>query len=340
MQNKAKKPKDKKKNKINWKVVVGFIVFQIVFAAITGPLLLFYGPFETAKTGFVATADQTYTMRILASAFLSEEEIDKIVGRNQPVDESVFEEQKVEIDVSKITSEDVKCAKMDIAGASGYVITISDPKMIKIGVTQHLNSTGQTTTEIAEAYGAVAAINGGGFYDKSGNTQWAGTGGIPTGIVIQDGKIIKAEQGQDYKRTVFGFTESGVMKIGKYSANELIEMGVKQALSFNEDSILVKDGVVRNKVPGQNPRTAIGQKKDGSVVFVVVDGRNFEKMELGISTAELARVMKDKLDVVNAFNLDGGKSSTMYYEGDVINDPSEPSGERAIPTAVLAVPNS
>lgn len=329
---------DPNKKKISWKVIVGFILFQIIFAAILGPILLYHGPFQRVKKEFVTTLEQTYTKKWINRIFLSEEKIAELTGANEAVDEDAFKEQEVEIDLSKITSDDVKAEKLKVDGATGYVITVSDPKMIKIGVTKYLNSMGQTTSDIASDNGAIAAVNGGGFYDKSGASKHAGTGGIPIGIAIQDGKIIKD---QDKKpRTVFGFTESGVMKIGKYSAKELIDMGVKQALSFDEKSILVKDGVIRNTDGGLNPRTAIGQKKDGTVVLVVIDGRDFEKLELGVSTGELAKIMKNKLDVVNAFNLDGGKSSTMYYEGEVINDPSEPSGERAIPTAVIVVPNN
>lgn len=329
--------KDKKKIKWNWKIICGFIAFQIIFAGITGPLLVYYGPFKNVTKGIVGGLEQTMTKQWINRVFLTQDEIDHIMGKNDVV-ENGDSEKKVDIKVSEHRNDDIKFKELNLDGAEGYVLEV-DPRSIKIGLTSQLEVMGETTSKIAETNGAIAAINGGGFSDKSGNSKWAGTGAIPTGIVIQDGKIIWSQGGEDAKHTVFGFDKNGVMIVGKYSAKELINMDIQQALSFSDNSILVQNKVIKNNEAGLNPRTAIGQKEDGTVILVVVDGRDMQKMELGISTADLAKIMRDTLGAVNAFNLDGGKSSTMYYEGEIVNNPSEPSGERSVPTCVLVMPS-
>ena len=103
-------------------------------------------------------------------------------------------------------------------------------------------------------------------------------------------------------------------------------MGVKEILSF--DPVLIQNGR-KVAIPGGGtaPRTLIGQRANGSIVLVVLDSSKGNRVTATL--AEAQQVMLE-LGCVTATNLDGGKSTTMYYNGEVINNPSFALGERAI----------
>jgi exopolysaccharide biosynthesis protein len=110
--------------------------------------------------------------------------------------------------------------------------------------------------------------------------------------------------------------------------------------------ILIHDGEVvvdfsveevqQSFVKGRHPRTAVGILPDGTWVLVVVDGRQMN-LSLGMSIPELAAFMKS-LGCVHALNFDGGGSATMYLYGQVVNSPSDLTGERRISDAILGIP--
>ena len=83
---------------------------------------------------------------------------------------------------------------------------------------------------------------------------------------------------------------------------------------------------------GLNPRTAIGQTADGTILFLVIDGRQVNS--IGASFADLQEIMIEH-GAINASTMDGGTSSQLYYNGEVISVPYSPSGPRRCPTAFL-----
>ena len=217
----------------------------------------------------------------------------------------------------------------------GYYLEIKDPKRVKIGFTSKLKTEGETTSQIAEKNYAIAAINGGGFKDTSADgTAWTGNGGAPTGIIMTGGKIIYSDVKDDEKIDLFAITKEGVLIVGKHSLNDLLDLGAEEALSFGPSIIINGENVPMKGDGGWGiaPRTAIGQKKDGTIIMLVIDGRGLKNA--GATMKEVQEVMF-KLGAVNAINLDGGKSTAMYYDGEIINTPSSSMGERAIPTAVI-----
>ena len=217
----------------------------------------------------------------------------------------------------------------------GYYLEIKDPKRVKIGFTSKLKTEGETTSQIAENNNAIAAINGGGFKDVSSDgTAWTGNGGAPTGIIMTGGKIIYSDVKDDEKIDLFAITKEGVLIVGKHSLNDLLDLGAEEALSFGPSIIINGENVPMKGDGGWGiaPRTAIGQKKDGTIIMLVIDGRGLK--DAGATMKEVQEVMF-KLGAVNAINLDGGKSTAMYYDGEIINTPSNSMGERTIPTAVI-----
>lgn len=182
----------------------------------------------------------------------------------------------------------------------------------------------ETTSAIAEDNDAVFAINGDyyGFRD--------------TGIVIRNGVVYRDSPA----RTGLAFFTDGTVEVydeTTTSADELVADGVWNTLSFGP--AIVEDGTVvdgiedveidtnvgNHSIQGEQPRTAVGVIDGNHLVFVVVDGRD-EGYSRGATLTELAQIMID-LGAETAYNLDGGGSSTMYFDGEVVNQPSN-GGER------------
>lgn len=181
-----------------------------------------------------------------------------------------------------------------------------------------------TTSNIAEDNDAVFAINGDyyGFRD--------------TGIVIRNGVVYRDEGA----REGLAFYEDGTVELydeTATTADELVEDGVWNTLSFGPaivengsvidgiDDIEIDTNFGNHSIQGEQPRTLVGVKSDGTLVFVVVDGRD-DGYSRGVTMTEAAELMVS-LGCETAYNLDGGGSSTMYFNGEVINQPSN-GGER------------
>ena len=181
-----------------------------------------------------------------------------------------------------------------------------------------------TTSSIAEDNDAIFAINGDyyGFRD--------------TGIVIRNGVVYR----DDGEREGLAFYQDGTVKLydeTATTADELVADGVWNTLSFGPalvengsvidgiDDIEIDTNFGNHSIQGEQPRTLVGVTSDGTLVFVVVDGRD-EGYSRGMTMTEAANLMVS-LGCETAYNLDGGGSSTMYFNGSVINEPSN-GGER------------
>lgn len=324
------------KKKVSWKLLMVFVVFEFMFTVVTGPFILYYGPFENVKKSMVSAIMQTRTHQYLATAFLSDKQISKILNRdstNLSGWVNVSSEEQHVGDIKMPKKHDNSIERYDVSGKrfDAFVLEIKDPTRVKVAYTKKLGKEGQRTSQMAEDRDAVAAVNGGGFTDKSADGKlWAGTGAYPTGFVISNGQVIHKDLDENTKTSVTAITNEGLLIVGEKSLSELKQAGVTEAISFGP-SLIVNGKPQKGLDPGPNPRTAIGQKQDGTIVLVVADGR--QGLKLGASLQDIQELLL-KHGAWNATNLDGGSSSTMYYNGEVINDPSDPLGERAVASAV------
>lgn len=212
----------------------------------------------------------------------------------------------------------------------GKIITISNPNRVKL-VSSQLSDHGEQIFVIAKRAKALAAINASGFVDLDGH----GNGGASTGVVIEDG-IIKS-QNKNTKEFVAGITKDGVMITGKYSANELVNLGVQYAAGFKPQLIVNGQKMVEGDGGwGWGPRTAIGQKADGSIIFDVIDGR--QTRSVGASIKEVQDLLYER-GAVNAMCMDGGSSSSMYFNGENITTPSSRNNiPRYLPNVWALIP--
>lgn len=216
----------------------------------------------------------------------------------------------------------------------GKVLLIKDPTRVKVGVSKLLPKEGQTVSQIAEENNAIAAINAGGFLGLE-NGSWSATGGVPEGIIIHDGKVFYSDFVNDkIRRDIVGFTAEGKLIVGKLNLDEIKNLDIKEAVSFGPPLIVNGQPMIKNGDGGWGiaPRTAIGQKADGTVIMLTIDGRALESV--GATLRDVQDIML-KYGAYNAANLDGGSSTTMFYKGRVINNPSNPLGERTVPTVFL-----
>jgi len=329
---KLKKVK-KKPKKISTLTIMSFLIFELLFTIFTFPFMLLYGPFENAKSTYVGAAMTSASHQYLATMFLSDAKIAEIQGKNtvETTDETTNTSQ---IEIPKVKDETIEINTIEgNSKYNGYYLVIKDPTRVKVGYTSKLKVEGETTSAIAENNGAIAAINGGGFVDQSSSAEWTGNGGLPTGVIMNEGKVIFDDL--DGKKTnSLGITKDGVMIVGSYSVTELKELGVQEAVSFYP-ALIINGKMTQSSGDGGfgiAPKTAIGQRKDGAIILLVIDGRSLSSP--GATVTEVQEIMY-KLGALNAINLDGGKSTTMYYDGEIINKPSNSMGERTIATAII-----
>ena len=310
-----KKRAGKKKKKFSFKIFILFILFEVAFSAVTAPLIVFYGPFKNLRKTVVGAAMSTLNHQYIATTFLSDKKIKDIL-------------------------QDDSIERYDVEGKKfkGYMLVIHDPTRVKVGYSSKLGKSGELTSQIAKANNAVAAINGGGFADKNNDGNWTGTGGQPVGILMSGGKMIHNDSSDpDKKDDVVAITSKGVLLVGRHSINEMKRLGVTEAITFGPALVVNGEPTIKSGDGGWGiaPRTAIGQREDGSILLLVADGRQVKS--LGATLRDIQDIMLE-YGAYNATNLDGGSSSTMYYDDEVINNPCDPLGERAVPSIIYVTP--
>ena len=210
-------------------------------------------------------------------------------------------------------------------------MVVQDPSRVSVGVCrENFNSKpGLVLHDIAARYNAIAAINGGGFSDEGG----LGNGGRPIGLVISNGEVLnKASINSDHN-IVMGFDQDTKLVVGKMTSEEAVKKGLRDALAFGPALVVNGEPAkFSGSSSGLNPRTAIGQRKDGAVLLLVIDGR--QASSLGATYADMINVLME-YEAFNAANLDGGSSSMLWYNGEYINKGVILTGSRELPTAFI-----
>jgi len=335
-----------KKSKIK---VLLIILIGIFFLGIGSGLFLMYGPYQGFRNWLITTAMTTMNHQYLATWFYSDEVINEVLANNKVIEPNEDSNTnlinintnstnniiyKDEYDREILDREEgalYKIIEIKENGYKAFLAAVYDPSKIKLVTTQY-SYKGEYLVDMANRENAVLAINGGGFIDDGG----VGNGGTPIGIVIADGKIVN---GSRSGTGIIGFTNDHKLFLGKISANEAIEMGIRDAVEFGP--FLIVNGnvssVVGNGGYGTHPRSAIGQRKDGIVLFLVVDGRSITSK--GADMDDLISIMK-RYGAINAANLDGGNSSVLVEKGKILNNPLDwfnQAQTRPIPNGFIVV---
>lgn len=300
------------------------------------------GPSEAARTLFITTILETGQLKFLANWVCSDEEIQEIIDKNTmskvdtTVDTSLISINNVGDDAEdennpyaneKFDENGIRIEEISGRTFFAKMMIIKDPSQVVMASTYDngWGEYGKNLDEIISTRGAIGGVNAG-IYESTGNK-----GGKPLGVVVQDGKILYNQPTGLTGLYMIGFNNDNILIVKdltgmspadfeKYVADE----GIRDAHCFQEESSdannhfvsLISNGearVLNGTGSGANPRTAIGQRADGAVLFLVTDGRGANG-HLGATAADLIGIMQE-YGAVNAANLDGGSSSTMVYNG-------------------------
>lgn len=363
------------KDKIKIKTIVFrffLILFTVVFIAVSGLiggiLILEYGPSEKARDLFVVSVMETSAAKFLATAFLGEDKVNEILNANSLKTADMITDTDLVVinpNVNKNPSDNTPSAPSDTTGDSpsniksiipgsdeqevdpdgdgidivdikgaafkGKMMIVYDPTRVFVGVSGNFGEeeSGRRLMDIYNRYGnVVAATNGGGWVDDQGT----GSGGIPDGIVISQGKVLWGTPLSNAWECC-GITEEGKLVVGTFTVQQALDMGITNAVKYGP-SLIINNQPLESLGTGSglNPRTAIGQRADGAMLLLVLDGRQSDS--LGASYVDIQDIML-KFEAVNAYNLDGGSSTSMIYKGEFINKNNSMVGYRKMCTAIL-----
>lgn len=329
------KGKDREKRggwKIFWCFVRRFflLLFTLVIIAAVGLALMcnliFNGPSPNARDRLTMSMRESSGMKWFPGLFIGEDkvaEIEQSVSATLPAEMSDNTQIKIDLDNSVAGAADeweqypegirLEYIKGDTYNA--YVMIIRDPSRVYQATSTDkfsYSTPGLRITQAIEKEGAVAAINAGAFYDD-GTTSTV-VGSVPAGLVLSGGKVVyDANHAIVPQEGFVGFTHDNVLIVAKsMTAEKAVELGIRDGCEFGP--VLIMNGQINeeayNSESGLNPRTAIGQRADGAVIFLCVDGR--QASSLGGTYADLIDIMVE-YGAVNACNLDGGSSTVMMY---------------------------
>ena len=337
----------RKKKKTKAQIALTVAGRLLILLAVT--LVVFAGTFyltlfkiknssEAARNLLITTLMESGQLKFMARMVCSKEEIEEIVSTN------AMQKMEVKQDASLITVEatenpedvvdtgevfDANGIRIEeISGRSFFakMLIIKDPSQVIVGSTYPWSQYGKELQEVVDGAGGVAGVNGG-LYVSTGNA-----GGSPMGVVVQEGQITYNSPGGLAGLYVIGLNNDNILIVdeitgmnAKQFEDYVAEKGIRDAVAFQDEASdsnnhfvpLIINGEPRQlggQGSGANPRTVIGQRKDGAILLLVTDGRGTSG-HLGATASDLIAIMQD-YDAVNAANLDGGSSSCMVYNGE------------------------
>ena len=280
-----------------------FFKKSYTYAACFGILLTSSLSYSMLKTFVLSDAIQT------VKATTTDTKAAKQAAASATTTDSSYSDDNIQVNLTEKTVENTQVYIADI--------TVSSSDYLKTALAQNTYGTNVTakTSVTAAENNAILAVNGD-YY-----------GANSTGYVIRNGVVYRDTVREDSSNGDLAIYKDGSFKIiyeDEISAEQLVKYGVVNLLAFGPS--LVEDGEIvvdTNSEVGQsmssNPRTAIGIIDENRYIIVVSDGRTSESE--GLSLYQLAEVMKS-YGVKTAYNLDGGGSSTLYFNGQVINKPT------------------
>lgn len=328
------------------------VVYAMGVASLIGML---YGKDKTYQNRIIEEMMNTTSHQYVANLFYSNRVIENTLSMvgEQKNTEPLYEFEELEFESrnyanryeEEILTKDpqnelYKIIKLEgtlrdgVSKYTGYLAVIYDPSHVKIGTSNGAGvvpetSFGQILSQISKNNQAVLAINAGGFYDP----DWSSNGGVPHGAVIQDGQIkTEFDRGID-SGGIIGFTKDNQLILKRMSAQEAIDMGVRDAVDWGPFLIVNgKNYFEEERSKWACARTVIGQRKDGIVLMLVIDGG--QEHSVGASYSDLADIM-ERYGAYNAANLDGGTSAAMVENNEYINIPF--NGQRR---TIRSLPNA
>ncbi len=310
--------------------VLGRLVLVTVTVAVLAVIglamicnVVFNGPSPSARDVLTMSMLESSGMKWCPALFIGEGMVEQI-RTNQAIalPDELSDTSQIQIqthtDLAGVSSEWKDCADgIRIESVQGdtytaHVMLIRDPSRVYTAVANQefsLDKPVKRIDSMMELDGAIAGINGGAFYDDGSLSHEIGR--LPIGLVLSEGNVIWND-GKSYNGFA-GFNEDHILVVAKsMTAAKAKELKIRDGCCFGP--VLIMNGHVNeeayNTASGYNPRTCIGQRADGTVIFLCIDGR--QANSLGGTYADAIDILVE-YGAVNACNLDGGSSSVMYY---------------------------
>lgn len=328
-----KKVKSKSRTRRMVLTVVGrtlLMVFTVVILLVIGLSmvlnLIFNGPSQAACRVLTNSLHEASATKWIPKLFLGEEKFNQLlydVPENLMELQGTTDTNKVQINTDALLSpnndewknhpDGVRIENVSGDTFNAYVMIIRDPSKVYMATSSKTFSKdipGTRITDQIDTEGAIAAINAGAFFDNGTSSPMVGS--VPEGLVIAGGEVVW-NSGAAPEEGFAGFNQDNVLVVAQtMTASRAKELGIRDGCCFGP--VLIMNGQINEKEynanSGYNPRTAIGQRADGAVIFVCIDGR--QTSSLGGTYADLIDIMVE-YGAVNACNLDGGSSTVMLY---------------------------
>ena len=303
------------------------VIALILVAACLALNLIFNGPSPAARDVLTMSLLEPSGTKWIPGLFMDAETLDSIRTREDSnlTDEfSNTSEIVINKDAAISTGTDEWANSPDgirFESHSGdtynaHIMIVRDPSKVYLGTSTENFSTSIPGTRIddqIETDGAIAGVNAGAFFDNG--TSDPSVGSVPEGLVYSKGAC-KWTTGSPPNgiKGFAGFNKDNILVVAQdnLSKAQAEELNIRDGCCFGP--VLIMNGEINqeayNSNSGWNPRTAIGQRKDGAVVFVCIDGRQAGSM--GGTYKDVIDIMIE-YGVVNACNMDGGSSSIMVY---------------------------
>ena len=328
--------KKKNRNTIKYRMPIGrkiissICVFYII--GFCSFLFLFYGPIDNFKEFWITSAMTTMNHQYLATWVYSDSYIQEVLENNSIIEVNEISDpnqikfrkytttiykNEYEKEILQHDENDLyKVINVSGKGYQGFLVAIYDPSRISIATTKYLGVRGESILTVSKREEAIIAMNAGGFYDP----DWNSNGALPHGTVISNGKVVSDYKDANMAGGFIGFNNENKLILGNMSKDEALAIGYRDAIEFGPYLIVngKRSFIKGNGGWGIAPRSAIGQRQDGIVLFLVINGRLASS--IGADMNDLCDVMEN-YGAFNAANLDGGSSSELVINNKIINTP-------------------
>ena len=301
------------------------VIFTAVLLVAAGLVMtlftVFNGPSDSARDILTMSLLEPSATKWIPGLFLGNDRVEQIRAKkgtalpedvSTPSQVTINTNPNLHADAWKDYPDGIRIETVQGDTFTAHVMLIRNPADVYLATSTEKFSIDIPGTRIhkqMDTEGAIAAINAGAFNDDGTSGSYVGS--LPTGLVLSQGKVVW-DDGQSYEGFV-GFNQDNILVVARsMTADKAMELGIRDGCCFGP--VLIMNGAINDieysSNSGFNPRTAIGQRADGSIIFVCIDGRQVGS--LGGTYADLINIMVE-YEAVNACNLDGGSSSVMLY---------------------------
>lgn len=308
------------------------VLFTVLILAVTALVLvmnlIFTGPSPEARKVLTMSLIEASATKWVPAMFIGEEAVQEILAKKEVQMESdTTDTSKVIIEKnSGLTSssnewenhpDGIRIEPYQGDTFNAHIMIVRDPSRVYTGISNKngfsRNVPGKRLTEAIEEENAVAAVNAGAFFDNG--TAGPEVGSTPEGLVYSDGKCVwKTGAPPNGSSGFAGFNDEDILVVSQKNLTEAEAeaLNIRDGCCFGPALIINEEVNMEayNSSSGFNPRTAIGQRADGAVIFVCIDGR--QAGSPGGTYADIIDIMVE-YGAVNACNMDGGSSSVMLY---------------------------